>query len=194
VSEPLRRVGRARTAEGAEIVWTVADGGRGRRWRSRLMDGDRFTEGLLLEVAADGRITRLELTTAVGLLTLHPDRAGERLHGNVAGPGGMRHLDLEWGAQHVLLVMGSPIVAAAAVRSRSDVGVGEEARLHPAVVVGSDLTPRVVSARIERRGETTWTVAVDGREERIEVDPRGIPQFGSDADEWALERPGETKR
>jgi hypothetical protein len=194
VTGPLRRAGRAPTADGSEIVWTVADGARGRRWRSRLVRDDELREALLLELDVDGRLARLELTTVAGLLTLHPDHGGERLHGNAAGPAGMRHIDLAWGPEHVLLVTGSPIVAAAAARSASAGGVGEGGGTLPAVIVGSDLAPRAVEVRFERRGETGWSIAVDGRDESIEVDARGVPGFGNDANEWALERDPETDR
>ena len=45
-----------------------------------------------LEVAPNGRVTRLELTTGAGLLTLHPEPDESALHGNVVTPTGIRHL------------------------------------------------------------------------------------------------------
>lgn len=187
MSEPLRRAGRGRTADGMHIVWTVADGTRGRRWRSSTIEAGHLREGLLLELTSDGRFGRLELTTAAGLLTVHPDATGRRLHGNVAGPAGMRHLDLAWGPGHALLVTASPIVSAVAARRVADGGVGEGGWLGRAVLVGPDLDPRTVDARIEWLDAATWRLVADGRTEHIELDPRGFPRL-EDAEEWALER------
>ncbi len=194
MSEPLRRAGRLRVPDGAHILWTVADGSRGRRWRSSTTRADALVGTLLLELAPDGRLGRLELATAAGLLTLHPDHGGERIQGNLAGPAGVRHLELAWGPGHVLLVSGSPIVAAAAIRqvtahrpATAD-GVGEGTLPRPAILVGDDLAPRLVVARFERLAERSWTITVRGLEERIEVDSRGVPTFEGTSKEWALER------
>ena len=86
---PVRRGGRGTLPDGAQLTWSLAEGGRGRRWRaSRVRDG-RLEGTLLLEIDGADRPTRLELGTADGLLTLHPDRDERELHGNVVTPDGL---------------------------------------------------------------------------------------------------------
>ncbi len=88
----VRRGGRGTLPDGAQLTWSLAEGGRGRRWRaSRVRDG-RLEGTILLEIDAAGRPARLELGTSDGLLTLHPDRGERELHGNVVTPDGIRHL------------------------------------------------------------------------------------------------------
>jgi hypothetical protein len=117
----IRRGGVATTARGERSVWAVADGRRGRRVREAISFGDALVRSVLLELDPAGRCVRLELATAHGLLTLHPDRDGGRLHGNVVGPAGVRHLTFDWSADRELLVVGSPastaIVSARGVRT-----------------------------------------------------------------------------
>ena len=74
------------------------------------------SDGVVVVVAAprDGsgrRFAHLELSTAAGLLTLHPERDGT-LHGNAVTAAGMRHVvGLPWPADSLLVVHGSPISA-----------------------------------------------------------------------------------
>ena len=113
---PVRRGGRGTLPDGAQLTWSLAEGGRGRRWRaSRVRDG-RLEGTILLEIDAAGRPARLELGTADGLLTLHPDRGERELHGNVVTPDGIRHLRLDWSPAHELVVDGFPVALLAAVR------------------------------------------------------------------------------
>ena len=77
----MRRAGTGLLDWGGRITWTVADGRLGRRWRSMLTE-----DGVLVGVAAPRdapgwSVAKLELATAAGLLTLHPE--GSTLHGNV---------------------------------------------------------------------------------------------------------------
>ncbi|HEY4633112.1 MAG TPA: hypothetical protein VIH00_04260 [Candidatus Limnocylindrales bacterium] len=117
----IRRGGVTTTAGGERSIWSVADGRRGRRVREAISRGDTLVRTVLLELDPAGRCTRLELATAHGLLTLHPDRDGDQLHGNVVGPAGVRHLNFDWSADRELFVAGSPastaIVAARGVRT-----------------------------------------------------------------------------
>ena len=113
---PVRRGGRGTLPDGAQLTWSLAEGGRGRRWRaSRVRDG-RLEGTLLLEIDGADRPARLELGTADGLLTLHPDRDERELHGNVVTPDGIRHLRFDWSPAHELVVDGFPVVLMAAVR------------------------------------------------------------------------------
>ncbi len=82
----MRRAGTGLLDWGGRITWTVADGRHGRRWRSMLTDDGVLVGSLLLETRPDGSVAKLELATAAGLLTLHPE--GSMLHGNVARPTG----------------------------------------------------------------------------------------------------------
>lgn len=112
-ARPTRLAGAGHGPDGALVAWSLAEGGRGRRWRStRTFDG-RLVSVLLLEVTPAGRPSRLELTTAAGLLTLHPNAAEDALHGNVVAPGGVRHLAFGWSADHALIVLDEPVAAAA---------------------------------------------------------------------------------
>jgi hypothetical protein len=112
---PLRRAGRGRLPDGSTIVWSVSEGRRGRRWREihRTADG-RLLTSLLLETNPDGGFAHIELSTAAGLLTLHPE-ADRTLHGNAITVHGIRHVrGLAWTARSVVLVEGSVLASAAA--------------------------------------------------------------------------------
>jgi hypothetical protein len=115
---PLRRAGRGRLPDGSTIVWSVSEGTRGRRWREirRTADGTLVTS-LLLETHPDARFAHIELSTATGLLTLHPEGDGT-LHGNVVTTHGIRHvIGLPWTPRSVVLVEGSVFASAAAKRT-----------------------------------------------------------------------------
>lgn len=128
----LRRAGRLDTAGGETVLWSVAEGQRGRRWRSVRIAQGAVVVDLLLEVHPDGRWARLELATAAGLLTLHPESDRRSVHGNVVTPAGMRHLALGWGSAHRLVVEGEPVAACALLRANPP-GLG------PGLVVARDL-------------------------------------------------------
>ena len=110
----VRRAGRGTLADGSLVVWSVAEGAKGRRWREVRTEAGIVVSSLLLETDADGRFSHTELSTAAGLLTLHPERDGT-LHGNVVTTDGVRHVvGRQWDVDAVLLLEGSPIAAAAA--------------------------------------------------------------------------------
>jgi hypothetical protein len=159
----VRRGGRATLPDG-EIAWSVADGGRGRRWRTATTRGGALEAALLLEVGTDGRLARLELATAAGLLTLHPE-AGGSLHGNAVTAGGIRHLTLDWSDEHGLELEANPIPGAmTAARLASTVAAGE-ARAVEVVVVGHDLVLREAGRRFERLdGAGSWPIVGDGHQ------------------------------
>ena len=118
---------------------------------------------LLLELDPSRRFAHLELATAAGLLTLHPEGDGT-LHGNAIGSGGVRHVAaLPWQPTDVLLVEGSAISRAAAARGPAAMS---------GVVVGLDLTLERRSLRIGERV--------------VELDADGLPAFG-DGEVWPLE-------
>ena len=110
----LRRAGYLDAGGGETVLWSVAEGSRGRRWRSLRRDGaGQVRSDLLLEVDPGGRWARLELATRAGILTLHPEPDGESVHGNVVTPEGVVPLAFPWSAQHVLVLPDEPIAAAA---------------------------------------------------------------------------------
>ena len=170
--------GRSRTLpDGAQLTWSLAEGGRGRRWRaSRVRDG-RLEGTLLLEIDGAGRPARLELGTADGLLTLHPDRGERELHGNVVTPNGIRHLRFDWSPAHELVVDGFPVVP-------DGCGFGAVAirETRPAVIVDGRLSCDAGTIRLaadEPRRAEGRGVSADRRD--------GAPAGLDDAEEWPLE-------
>ena len=111
----LRRAGHGSAPDGAVVTWSVAEGRRGRRWREVVAAGEGIRSSLLLELDPDGRFSHLELSTAAGLLTLHPEGDGT-LHGNRVTIDGVHHLRSPWDPSTVVLVEGSSVCIAAAPR------------------------------------------------------------------------------
>lgn len=188
----VRRAGVARLAEDAEVVWSVADGRRGRRWRAVTRRDGMVASSLLLEIDPDGRPARLELGTAAGLLTLHPEPTG-LLHGNAVTDEGVRHLTLAWSDDHGLEFEPFAICAAViAHRLRQTVPAGE-GRTAPVVVIGPGLDVRETARRYERLDNATWRIEGDGGARMLEVDERELPVWPGPAGErtgvgeWPLE-------
>jgi len=182
----VRRAGTGLLDQGGRITWTVADGRQGRRWRSMLTDDGVLVGALLLETRPDGSVAKLELTTAAGLLTLHPEDA--RLHGNVARPDGLEHLALPWPERGLLLVVRTPATAAAAARLvERQVGVGEGHTL-PGVTIGVELVVTPTTFRVVRGAERRWRFldAASGAGLAVSLDDDGIPVL-ADAESWPLE-------
>jgi hypothetical protein len=188
----VRRAGRATLADGSEVIWSVADGRRGRRWRAVTRRGGTVSASLLLEVDPDGRPARLELSTVTGLLTLHPEAIGA-LHGNAVTGDGVRHLALAWSDDYALEV--EPLAISGAVsahRLGDSVPVGEGIVV-PVVVIDDTLVASAGSRRYVRRDATTWRIG-DGKDARtLTVDDRGLPVWPTPAgdprgeEEWPLE-------
>ncbi len=188
----VRRGGSLLLPGGRRLVWTVAEGSHGRRWRGVTTHGDgRLEAALLVETTRDGRLAKLELATGEGLLTLHPDGEPVLLHGNVVRAGGVDHVALPWSGTHALLVGASPVTAAVAVLgAAAGVGVGEGSNI-PAVEVGIDLRPRPATWHIARTAERRWRLlAADGGTSLLlETDGDGLPT-GVDSSTWPLELGG----
>lgn len=188
MTRPVRVGGRTILADGTSMIWSVAEGRRGRRWRAvTTRDGSAETD-LLIETDSDGRATRLEVATASGLLTLHPESDGSTLHGNTVTTAGIRHHALPWGPSHVLLVERSPLSDAAAVGPLAGrLGVGEGAWFGSVVVDGA-LVPRIGQALVVRVAPSTFTIATPtvGEERTVVVDAVGLPA-GRAASTWDLE-------
>lgn len=184
---PLRVGGRAALPDGGHCFWTAAEGVRGTRWREAAVVDGALVRSVLLEVAPNGRSTRLEVTTAAGSLTLHPAADGAELHGNTVWAGGVRHHAFAWGPEHRLVVIGSPIATAIAVQ-------GLAARVAPGgsgslwvVRVDDDLDPRAERWRVTHDGVGEWVLqSPDGGSLALTVDQAGFALL-PDAERWALE-------
>jgi hypothetical protein len=173
----LRRAGRATLADGRVLLWSVAEGRHGRRWRASTRDaGGGLLDDLLLEVAPDGRIGRLELTTSAGQLTFHPEPDEQSAHGNVVGPDGVRHVAVGWSPGRGIEIPSSPIADAVLVHA------APAAAVIPIATIGEDLMPRPGTARLERAGEGVWLL--HGRPVRLDRD--GVPHL-PDGASWPLE-------
>jgi hypothetical protein len=143
---------------------------------------------MLVEIDAAGALTRLELTSAAGLLTLHPAGDPLRLHGNVVRPGGVEPLTFEWSPAHALFAAASPITAAiAAAGPAALAGVGE-GRTIPAVEIGPGLAVRAATWRVAHTATDRWRMlAADGGPSLLLVlDADGLPT-GDGAASWPLE-------
>jgi len=195
MSGVVRRAGRAILRDGTELVWSVADGRRGRRWRAMTIRDGHLAESLLLEVDNDGRPARLELTTAAGLLTLHPEASGS-LHGNAVTPAGVRHLAFAWSGDHELTIDRLPVVAAVTARRRArtiPVGEGTDVAV---VIVAPDLEVQAGVRRYDRVAEATWRIE-GGRDgtQTLTIDDRGLPvgrgARGETVGAWDSVGPGE---
>lgn len=195
--EGLRRGGRARLPSDEQIVWSIADGRRGRRWREVSSVAETVIRAVLLETDPSGRLTRLEMGTAAGLLTLHPDAGQSVLHGNVVTSTGIRHLSFD---RTAVLVDASPASAAILLGGLTDVvTVGATARVD-LVRVDDRLEPRIGSWVVSRIELLAWRLVelseVDGgggagAEAVNEVldmrlDDDGLPS-GLGGDAWPLE-------
>ncbi len=179
----VRQAGVGRLPDGRTITWTVADGRRGRRWRTATLDAaGALVEALLLELDPDGRVNKLELVSASGLLSLHPE--GGSLHGNVVTEVGVRHVRLPWPTGAVLLVEGVDVTDAAAARLLLS-GVGERVTV-PAIVVRADLVLESVTATLTRHAEAV-RLDVGTSSRLVRVDERGVPDGLRGGGDWPLE-------
>lgn len=159
----LRRAGRGRIGRDAVVVWSVAEGNRGRRWRWVLSDGSGLRLVGLAERLPSGAFGRLELATWGALLTFHPDPGGGSAHGNVAAGDGVRPIEVDWDDRWAVGIQGDAFGSA---------------------VCGWSGTGLVVDA-VDR---LTWRGPGDHRDvARLDCDARGIPLL-DDAAEWPLEK------
>ncbi len=185
VEPPLRLGGRATLPGSVVVVWSVADGRRGRRWREVATRGDAPVRSVLFETDGSGRVVRLEMATAAGLLTLHPDAAPGVLHGNVVTPDGIRHLTLR---EAILFVAGSPAAAAiATARLSSEMTVGATRRVE-VIRIDERLEPGEGSWEVSRVEGGTWRLvnSDDGEVREVRLDGNGLAVLPESAS-WPLE-------
>lgn len=166
----LRRAGRLALPDGTIVLWSVAEGRRGRRWRSLSVDaGGHVVSDLLLETDPDGRWTRLELARAKGILTLHPEPDGGAVHGNVVTPDGVAPVALPWRPGHALAIVDEPVAAAA---------LGVRAGIRPpppaaGLLVGTDLTVTICDGDL--RPMVAPADGLPGPSWPLEVEADGTP-------------------
>jgi hypothetical protein len=178
-------------ASGDAVVWSRAEGRRGTRWRESIHAGDALQRVLLVEVDTDGLVSRLEVATDAGLLTLHPEADASALHGNVVTPSGILHLAFEWDARMVLVVVDSPVLAGITI-GRHGMALETGSSVHlPGIVIGDDLTPITTDWRLARLAVDRWRMTrgseADGRSLEVGVDAVGDPVLVG-AQTWPLER------
>jgi hypothetical protein len=160
----LRRAGRGRLADGRTVLWSVAEGGRGRRWRWVYQEHQAFVGTVgLVERLPDGRFGRLELAAYGGLLTFHPDSDGRAAHGNIVTAERVQPIEAPWQPEWGVGIVGDPF--------GSTVGGW----------VGSGLAISWMQGAIMWRDPGSYADV-----EIVATDSRGVPQL-VDADEWPLE-------
>lgn len=181
----LRRAGRGRDHAGAWVTWTVATGRRGRRWREvRVAPDGNVVSSLLLETDPDRRFAHLELSTAAGLMTLHPEGDGT-VHGNVVAEHGVRHVrGLRWSPDDLILLEGSSIaLAAAAHLLEPGVGLGDEVSASGlAIELGLQVAP-AGPIRVRRVGVGSWQFASGAA---VAIEAGGLPVLDAGFG-WPLE-------
>jgi hypothetical protein len=178
----LRAAGRGSTPSGDSVIWSVAEGRRGRRWREVRLEGRSIGHSLLLEIGADGRFAHLELSTPSGLLTLHPEGDGT-LHGNAVVSDGVEHVvGLPWEPDGFVLLAGSVVCRAAALPVlEGRISAVGSAALHAASIPAT-LWVEMGPIRVERVDRHTWRFGHDV----VMVDERGLPALDG-GEIWPLE-------
>ncbi len=188
MTAPLRSGGRAELPGGATVVWSVAEGRRGRRWREAVQVAGGLARSVLLEASPAGRPTYLEVATPAGLLTLHPDVDERELHGNVVASDGVRHLRFDWSLEHELFIVGSVAAASVALhRLGGVIGLGEGRRV-PVLQIDDTLQPVAAAWRVSRTSAGGWHLqnAETGEERSTVLDDDGIPLVPGTVS-WPLE-------
>ena len=151
------------------LIWSVAEGRRGQRWRSSTLSPQGHLDlALLIEVDTDGRFGRLELTNSNGILTLHPEPDRIRVDGNIVSERGVVPISLAWGPEHILWVHDSPIAEILTGRA--------------AVISGGVRTGLVIDATLAVAQATRAMEEGSGPP----ADERGVPELNGSL-EWDLE-------
>jgi hypothetical protein len=163
VTDWLRRGGRAELAGDDVVLWSVAEGKRGRRWRWVHQVHQAFPNHVgLLELLPDGRLGRLEISAYGGLLTFHPERDGLLAHGNIVTPDGVKPIETAWRQEWRVGIVGDPFGSAIAGWAGSGIVVAFQDRI-------------------------VWREPGDYDDvTALECDERGIPLLEG-AEEWPLE-------
>lgn len=169
---PVRVAGWGTDGSGRSITWSVAEGRRGRRWREVVHDGGAVRHALLYETDTDGRFAHLELSSAAGLVSLHPEQDGT-LHGNRVDPAGamVDHVvGLPFSPEHLLLVEASTVaVGAAAWLLTGVVEVGKSVERPAVTLLATGRVHAAAAVRFERLTSTDWRIG-DGLVLRLHAD------------------------
>ncbi len=163
MTDRLRRAGSGRLPDGALVLWSVAEGARGRRWRWTVATTEGLRHAGLIELDRVGRFARLELETEAGMLTLHPDDDRSMAHGNVVRHDGVQPIAIAWSDGASVAIEGDPFGTAVAGRR----GRGWVVELGLAVWSEDDESSGVA-------------------DDVLQLDERGVPRL-ADAREWPLE-------
>lgn len=155
----LRRAGTGTSPDVATVLWSVAEGSRGRRWRWTVSDGSRLRHSGLLELDRAGHFARLELDDGAALVTLHPEPDGRSAHGNAVTADGVRPIAIDWSPERGVEIVGDAF--------GSTLCAGEGSR----VVISGD-----------RVGDL---VTLPGGSSGLRLDERGVPQLANPS-EWVL--------
>ncbi|HLX35830.1 MAG TPA: hypothetical protein VKR30_11400 [Candidatus Limnocylindrales bacterium] len=186
MSREARVAAHERDARNRDVVWTVADGRNGRRWRELAVDASGAARSLVLETDGQGTWQRLELSGADGLLTLHPEGDGS-IHGNVTSRAGVRHLSLGKVKPARIDIPGSLVAEAALCWAMTrQLRVGER-RTIAVVTVAEPVTVALSEIVVERRTTATWELRDGDRRRLVELDEDGLPVGHLGADRWPLE-------
>ena len=169
-----------------DVVWTVADGRQGRRWRELAVDPAGVARSLMLETDSQGSWLRLEISSPDGLLTLHPESDGS-IHGNIASRTGVRHIDLGKVKPPRLDVPGSLVAEAALCWVLTRQVKLAERRAITVVSVAEPLSVGLVEITVERRTTATWELRDGDRRRLVELDEAGLPVAHVGAQHWPLE-------
>ncbi|HEX8026260.1 MAG TPA: hypothetical protein VF484_08645 [Candidatus Limnocylindrales bacterium] len=186
MSASRRVAAHERDSRNRDVVWTAADGRNGRRWREMAVDAAGKSRSLLLETDSQGAWQRLEIGSADGLLTLHPEGDGS-VHGNVASRTGVRHLALGKLKPPRVDMPGSLVVEAALCWNLSrQMRLGETRVVQVASVV-EPVTVALAEITVERRTTATWELRDGDRRRLVELDESGLPVAHVGAEHWPLE-------
>lgn len=184
MSRFLRVGGRGTTPGGRSVIWSIAEGSKGRRYREVRRAGEGIAHSLLLETDPDGRFSHLELSTPSGLLTLHPEPDGT-LHGHAIVSDGVEHVaGLAWEPDALIVIEDSVVcVVATAHLLRRTLAAGSSLARHAAWIPPT-LWVEIRPVRVGRIGGGAWQVGSDGP---IAIQPTGVPGLAG-GETWPLDQ------
>jgi hypothetical protein len=179
----VRVAGRSRDVAGRLVLWSVAEGARGRRWREAVLHGSAvaLARSVTLETDAERRHVKLELAAGVGLVTLHPEPDGQ-VHGNLVSAHHVMPIAIGIGEVPVFDLPDSVLVTAALcwtlaplipVGSRRELIV---VRLHVAATDSGGFGVGTEDLQAERPEMGRWLLTGSGLEPReVLIDDDGLP-------------------
>lgn len=191
MTKGVRLVGLERDRDGRDLTWTVADGERGRRWREISVAASSggiagLARSLTLETGRGGQWLRLEVAAGAGLLSLHPDKAGE-IHGNVVSADGVRHLALGVLNPALVDVAGSLAADASLCRALEAVVAVGEGTIVRVALVSDALEVSIEPLAVLRKAFRSWELGDPEQIRAIELDDHRVPVTGSASTRWPLE-------